>query len=57
MAIVDDADRLSIAAQNALLKTLEEPPGQALIVLLTAAPGRAAADGPLALPTRCSAGR
>jgi len=39
MAIVDDADRLSIAAQNALLKTLEEPPGQALIVLLTAAPG------------------
>jgi len=39
MAIVDDADRLSIAAQNALLKTLEEPPGQALIVLCTAAPG------------------
>jgi len=39
MAIVDDADRLSIAAQNALLKTLEEPPGQALIVLVTAAPG------------------
>lgn len=39
MAIVDDADRLSIAAQNALLKTLEEPPGQALIVLITAAPG------------------
>jgi DNA polymerase III delta' subunit len=39
MALVDDADRLSIAAQNALLKTLEEPPGQALIVLVTAAPG------------------
>jgi DNA polymerase-3 subunit delta' len=39
MAIIDDADRLSIAAQNALLKTLEEPPGQALIVLVTASPG------------------
>jgi DNA polymerase-3 subunit delta' len=39
MALVDDADRLSVAAQNALLKTLEEPPGQALIVLVTATPG------------------
>ena len=39
MALVDDADRLSVAAQNALLKTLEEPPGKALIILITAAPG------------------
>jgi len=39
IAIVDDADRLSIAAQNALLKTLEEPPGQALLMLVTASPG------------------
>jgi DNA polymerase-3 subunit delta' len=39
MAIIDDADRLSLAAQNALLKTLEEPPGQALIILVTATPG------------------
>lgn len=39
MAIIDDADRLSLAAQNALLKTLEEPPGQALLVLVTASPG------------------
>ena len=38
LALVDDADRLSLAAQNALLKTLEEPPGQALIVLVTASP-------------------
>jgi DNA polymerase III subunit delta' len=38
MAIIDDADRLSIAAQNALLKTLEEPPGQALLMLVTASP-------------------
>ncbi|MDX2171401.1 MAG: DNA polymerase III subunit delta' [Deltaproteobacteria bacterium] len=39
MAIVDDADRLSLAAQNALLKTLEEPPGQALLILISATPG------------------
>jgi len=39
MAIIDDADRLSLAAQNALLKTLEEPPGQALLVIVTASPG------------------
>jgi DNA polymerase III subunit delta' len=39
MAVVDDAERLSIAAQNALLKTLEEPPGEALLVLVTATPG------------------
>lgn len=39
MAIIDDADRLSLPAQNALLKTLEEPPGQALLVLVTASPG------------------
>ena len=52
MVLVDDADRLSLAAQNALLKTLEEPPGEALIVLVTAAPGGAAAHGALALPAR-----
>jgi DNA polymerase-3 subunit delta' len=39
MVIIDDADRLSLGAQNALLKTLEEPPGQALLVLVTASPG------------------
>ena len=39
VAIIDDADRLSIAAQNALLKTLEEPPGAALLILVTASPG------------------
>jgi DNA polymerase-3 subunit delta' len=39
MAVIDDADRLSLAAQNALLKTLEEPPGRAVVVLVTASPG------------------
>jgi DNA polymerase-3 subunit delta' len=34
--IIDDADRLNPAAGNALLKTLEEPPGDALMILLTA---------------------
>jgi DNA polymerase-3 subunit delta' len=33
--IIDDADRLNPAAANALLKTLEEPPGNALLILLT----------------------
>jgi DNA polymerase-3 subunit delta' len=34
-AIIDDADRLNPAAANALLKTLEEPPGNAILILLT----------------------
>jgi DNA polymerase-3 subunit delta' len=35
VAVVEEAERLTVAAQNALLKTLEEPPGHALIVLVT----------------------
>jgi DNA polymerase III subunit delta' len=34
--IIDGADRLNPAAGNALLKTLEEPPGNALMILITA---------------------
>src|SRR6516162_406260 len=34
--IIDGADRLNPASGNALLKTLEEPPGNALIILVTA---------------------
>jgi DNA polymerase-3 subunit delta' len=34
--IIEAADRLNPAAGNALLKTLEEPPGNALLVLITA---------------------
>ena len=36
MAIIDDAEVLGIPAQNALLKTLEEPPGHAIIIMVTA---------------------
>ncbi|MBI4576768.1 MAG: DNA polymerase III subunit delta' [Planctomycetes bacterium] len=34
VAIVDEAERLNEAAANKLLKTLEEPPGHAVLVLL-----------------------
>lgn len=33
--IIDPAERMSVGAANSLLKTLEEPPGNALIILLT----------------------
>ncbi len=33
--IIDDAHLINRAAQNALLKTLEEPPGSSLLVLIT----------------------
>ena len=36
--IIEAADRFHPAAGNALLKTLEEPPGNALMILLTAHP-------------------
>jgi DNA polymerase-3 subunit delta' len=32
--IIDEADTMTVAAQNALLKTLEEPLGEALLILL-----------------------
>lgn len=34
LAIIDDAETLNLPAQNALLKTLEEPPGNAIIFLI-----------------------
>jgi DNA polymerase-3 subunit delta' len=34
VALIDPADRMTIDAQNALLKTLEEPPGQTTLILL-----------------------
>jgi len=36
--IVDEADALVVAAQNALLKTLEEPPPSSIFILVTARP-------------------
>ena len=33
--IIDEADKLSVQAQNALLKTIEDPPSYAVIFLLT----------------------
>jgi DNA polymerase-3 subunit delta' len=35
IAIIDDAQALNLSAQNALLKTLEEPPGRAILFLIT----------------------
>jgi DNA polymerase-3 subunit delta' len=35
VAIIDDAETLNLPAQNALLKTLEEPPGVTLIFLVS----------------------
>lgn len=33
--IVDDAEKMNVAAQNAILKTIEEPPSYAIIIFLT----------------------
>jgi DNA polymerase-3 subunit delta' len=49
VAIISPADTLTVPAANALLKTLEEPRTGALIVLLTAAPGKLLAT----LRSRC----
>lgn len=40
VVIVDGAERLSTEASNALLKTLEEPPGNAILILVTSEPDR-----------------
>ncbi len=51
VCLIDRADRMNLAAANALLKTLEEPPTQSLFLLIT--------SRPLALPatvrSRCQA--
>ncbi|MFA5958381.1 DNA polymerase III subunit delta' [Hyphomicrobium sp.] len=40
VVIVDSADDLNLNAANALLKSLEEPPGRTIFLLITSAPGR-----------------
>ena len=39
VVILEQADRMTPSAQNALLKTLETPPGEAMFFLITDAPG------------------
>lgn len=38
--LIDPADELNVSAQNALLKSLEEPPPMAMFILVCHAPGR-----------------
>lgn len=40
VAIIDNAEEMSIAASNALLMTLEEPPPHSFLILVSAAPHR-----------------
>jgi DNA polymerase-3 subunit delta' len=49
VAIVDCADEMNLNAANALLKTLEEPPPRALLLLVSHRPGRLIAT----LRSRC----
>lgn len=38
--VIREAERMNVEAQNALLKTLEEPPGRSCMVLVTSSAGR-----------------
>lgn len=49
VAVISPADRLNRNAANALLKTLEEPPGDALLILLGGDPSRV----PATVRSRC----
>ena len=40
IAIIDDADHFGVASANCLLKTLEEPPPSALLILIGTSPSR-----------------
>lgn len=40
LGVIVDADRMNEQAQNAFLKTLEEPPARTLLLLLTSQPGQ-----------------
>ncbi len=49
VAIIEPAELMSASAANSLLKTLEEPPADTILVLVTAAPGRL----PATVRSRC----
>ena len=49
IALIEEADTLSISAHNALLKTLEEPPSQVMIILLA----RRTSQLPATILSRC----
>lgn len=51
ICVIDDADRLTIGAANALLKTLEEPPDHSLFLLISSRP----ASLPATIRSRCQA--
>jgi DNA polymerase-3 subunit delta' len=51
ICLIDDADRLTIGAANALLKTLEEPPDHSLFLLITSRPSAL----PVTIRSRCQA--
>lgn len=50
VAVIDGADALTDAAQNSLLKTLEEPPGDTVLILVAANPNALVAT----VRSRCS---
>ncbi|HEY1771614.1 MAG TPA: DNA polymerase III subunit delta' [Gammaproteobacteria bacterium] len=49
VAVIEPAEGMSVAAANSLLKTLEEPPADTLILLVSSAPGRL----PATIRSRC----
>ena len=49
ICVIDEADRMTIGAANALLKTLEEPPAHSLFILITSRP----AALPATIRSRC----
>ena len=50
VVVVDDADMMNQSAANAFLKTLEEPPGNSLLILISSNPDRL----PDTIRSRCS---
>jgi len=50
VVIIDDADTMNPSAANAFLKTLEEPPDESLLILVTSSPDRL----PETIRSRCA---